>query len=160
MPARLCREDAKLIRQAPLGCLRLVGLATDAAGELHVLRHDGHALGVDRAEVGVLEEARDVGLAGLLQCRDCVALDTQVLSIGFHLIDDLLDEPLERPLPDQKLGTLLVLADLAERDGAGAVAVGLLDAAGGGAKQRCGAWGGCGWGGWLMIYNVFAFKGQ
>ncbi len=29
-------------------------------------RHDGHTLGVDRAEVGVLEEADESGLCGLL----------------------------------------------------------------------------------------------
>jgi hypothetical protein len=44
---------------------------------------------------------------------------------------DLADEALEGQLADQQLGGLLVLADLAQRDRAGAVAVGLLDAAGG-----------------------------
>ena len=39
----------------------------DAAGELNVLRHDGHALGVDRAEVGVLEQSHQVSLGRLLQ---------------------------------------------------------------------------------------------
>ena len=44
---------------------RILGaLATDAAGELDVLRHDGDALGMDRAQVGVLEEANQVGLGG------------------------------------------------------------------------------------------------
>ena len=31
-----------------------VTLTTDTLGELHVLGHDGHTLGVDRATVGIL----------------------------------------------------------------------------------------------------------
>ena len=48
----------------------LAALATDAARELDVLRHDGDALGVDGAQVGVLEEANEVGLRGLLERDD------------------------------------------------------------------------------------------
>ena len=107
---------------------RLGALAADAAGELDVLRHDGHALGVDRAEVGVLEEADEVGLGGLLEREDGRALEAEV---GLEVLGDLADEALERELADQELGRLLVAADLAEGDGAGAVAVRLLDAAGG-----------------------------
>jgi len=42
-------------------------LATDATRELDVLGHDSHTLGVDRAEVGVLEQTDQVGFAGLLE---------------------------------------------------------------------------------------------
>ena len=48
----------------------LRALATDATGELNVLGHDGHALGMDGAEVGVREEANKVGLRGLLERDD------------------------------------------------------------------------------------------
>eukprot|EP01043_Picozoa_sp_COSAG02_P034647 COSAG02_NODE_2435_length_8869_cov_63.273774_5_plen_221_part_00 len=106
----------------------LSALATDAAGQLDVLRHDGDALGVDGAEVGVLEEADQVGLACLLERQDGGGLEAQV---GLEVLGDLADEALERQLADQQLSGLLVLADLAEGDGAGPVAVGLLDAAGG-----------------------------
>ena len=41
-------------------------LATDTTGQLDVLGHDGHPLGVDGAQVGVLEEADQVGLGSLL----------------------------------------------------------------------------------------------
>ena len=41
-------------------------LAADTARELDVLRHDGHALRVDRAQVRVLEQAHQVRLARLL----------------------------------------------------------------------------------------------
>ena len=41
-------------------------LASDAPGQLDILWHDGHALSVDGAQVGVLEEADQVGLGSLL----------------------------------------------------------------------------------------------
>ena len=107
----------------------LGALATDAAGKLDVLGHDGDALGVDGAEVGVLEEANEVGLSGLLEREDGGALEAEV---GLEVLGDLADEALEGELADEELGGLLVPADLAEGDGSGAVPVGLLDAAGGG----------------------------
>ncbi|TVU29801.1 hypothetical protein EJB05_21388, partial [Eragrostis curvula] len=103
-------------------------LAPDAAGELDVLGHDGDALGVDGAEVGVLEEPDEVGLGGLLQRGDGGALEAEV---GLEVLRDLPNQALEGELADQQLRALLVLADLPERDGAGAEAVGLLHAAGG-----------------------------
>ena len=42
-------------------------LAPYPAGQLDVLGHDGDALGVDGAQVGVLKQTHQVGLAGLLQ---------------------------------------------------------------------------------------------
>jgi hypothetical protein len=87
-------------------------LATDAAGELDVLRHDGHALGVDRAQVGVLEEADQVRLGGLLQGDDGRRLEAEVRQ---EVLRDLADQALERKLADQQLGRLLVPSDLAER---------------------------------------------
>lgn len=102
-------------------------LATDATGQLDVLRHDRHALGVDGAQVGVLEEADEVGLASLLQGHDGRALKAQV---GLEVLGDLADEALEGQLADEQLGRLLVATDLAERDGAGSVTMRLLDAAG------------------------------
>jgi hypothetical protein len=44
-------------------------LPTDTAGKLDVLWHDGDTLGVDRAQVGVLKETDQVGLASLLECH-------------------------------------------------------------------------------------------
>jgi hypothetical protein len=86
---------------------------------------------VDGAEVGVLEKANQVGLGGFLQGQDGRTLESKV---GLEVLGDLTDEALERELADQELGGLLVSADLTQSDGAGAVAVGLLDASGG----RCG----------------------
>jgi hypothetical protein len=78
----------------------LSALATDAAGQLNVLGHDGHALGVDGAEVGVLEEADQVGLGGLLQGDDGRRLEAQV---GLEVLGDLADEALEGQLADRKV---------------------------------------------------------
>ena len=107
----------------------LDALATDATGQLDVAGHDGHALGVDGAQVGVLEEANQVGLSSLLQGQHGGALEAEV---GFELLGDLADEALEGQLADQQVRGLLELADLTQSHGTGAVAVGLLHAAGSG----------------------------
>ena len=103
--------------------------------ELDVLGHDRNALGVDRAQVGILEETNKVGLRGLLEGEDGGALEAEV---RLEVLRDLADEALEGELADEELRRLLVAADLAERDGAGAVAVGLLHTSGGGGGlARC-----------------------
>ncbi|KAK4828948.1 LOW QUALITY PROTEIN: hypothetical protein QYF61_001569 [Mycteria americana] len=91
-------------------------LAADAAGQLDVLGHDGDALGVDGAEVGVLEEPHQVGLARLLQRHHGRALEAQV---GLEVLRDLAHQPLEGQLADQQLRRLLVAPDLAQRHRAG-----------------------------------------
>ena len=58
---------------APLG-----PLAANTARKLDVLRHDGHALGVDRAEVGVLEQPDQVRLACLLEGEHGERLEPEV----------------------------------------------------------------------------------
>ena len=65
----------------------------------------------------------------LLKSEHGGALEAEV---GFEVLRDFADEALEGELADEQLGGLLVAADLAERDGAGALAAGLLHAAGGG----------------------------
>ena len=110
---------------------RLSTLATDAAGKLDVLWHDGHTLGVDGAQVGVLEQTNEVSLGGLLEGEHSGGLETK---IGLEVLGDLTDETLEWELADEELGGLLVATDLTESDGSWTVTVGLLDAA-------------CGWGG-------------
>ena len=73
-------------------------LATDAAGELDVLGHDGDALGVDGAQVGVLKDADEVGLEGLPQGEDGAGLEAQV---RLEVLGDLVDEALKGQLADQ-----------------------------------------------------------
>jgi len=109
-----------------LGCLST--FSTDSPGELDVLGHNGDSLGVDGAQVGVLKESDQVGLAGLLEGADGSALETQV---GLEVLSNLSDQTLEGQLPDEKLSGLLVPSDLTKGDGTGPVSVGLLHAAGG-----------------------------
>ena len=82
---------------------RLRALAADPAGQLDVLGHDGDALGVDGAEVGVLEKADEVSLSSLLEREDGGALEPEV---GLEVLGDLADQALERELADQELRRL------------------------------------------------------
>ena len=102
--------------------------ATDAAGELHVLDHDGDALGVDGAEVGVLKYADEVGLTGLLKGEDGEALKAHVLDIESE--GGTAYEALKRGLANEEVRGLLVLANFAEGDGARPETVRLLDGLG------------------------------
>ena len=92
----------------------LTTLAAEAAGELDVLALDGDTLGVDGAEVGVLEEGDEVGLDGLLESTDGAALEAKV---ALEVLGDLTDKALEGQLADEELGGLLVATDLTESDG-------------------------------------------
>ena len=115
----------------------LRALAADTAGQLDVLGHDGHTLGVDSAQVGVLEQTHQVSLSGLLQGEHGGTLEAEV---ALEVLGDLTDQALERELADEQLRRFLVAADLAQGDGAGPVAVGLLHATG----RRRGLTGGLG----------------
>jgi len=107
----------------------LRALSADAAGELNVLGHDGDTLGVDGAQVGVLEEANEVGLSSLLEGKNGRALESK---ITLEVLGYLTHKALEGKLADEQVRRLLVATDLTKRDGSGAVTVGLLDASGGG----------------------------
>ena len=100
-------------------------LTTNSSGELHVLGHDGHTLGVDGAQVGVLEKSNQVSLGSLLQGHDSRALEAQ---IGLEVLGDLTDQALEWQLADEELSALLVTTDLTESHCTGPVTMGLLDA--------------------------------
>jgi hypothetical protein len=123
----LKRADFVYSRRATDGYARLSTFSADASRELDVFGHDGNTLGVDGAQVGIFEQADEVGLAGFLQGHDGRALETQV---GLEVLGDLTNQPLERKFADQQFGTLLVTTDLTESDGTGPVTMWLLDAAG------------------------------
>ena len=101
--------------------------AADAAGQLDVLGHDGDALGMEGAQVGVLIEANKVGLGRLLEGKHRGSLEAKVLFL-FEVLGNLAAKALEGQLADEEISGLLVAADLAEGNGSGAVSVGLLDA--------------------------------
>ena len=102
---------------------RLSALATDAAGKLDVLWHDGNTLGVDGAQVGVFEKTNEVSLGGFLQGHHGGGLEAQV---SFEVLGDLTHKSLEGQLADEELSALLVTTDLTESDGTRPVPVGLL----------------------------------
>ena len=106
----------------------LSSLSTDSAGQLDVLGHDGHTLGVDGAQVGVLEKTNEVSLGGLLKGKNGGSLESKV---GLEVLGDFSDQSLEWKLSDQKLGGLLVSSDLSKSDGSWTVSVWLLDSSGG-----------------------------
>ena len=114
---------------------RLGTFSTDAASQLDVLGHDGHTLGVDGAQVGVFEKSYQIGFAGLLQSHDSRALEAK---IGLEILGDFTYQTLEWQLADEKLGALLVTADLTESHGTGPVSVGLLHASGSWGALSCG----------------------
>jgi len=105
----------------------LAALSANASGELDVLGHDGHSLGVDGAEVGVFEEGHQVGLGGFLESDNRGSLETKVV---LEILSDFSNESLERQLAHQKFGGLLVATDLSKGDGSRSVSVWLLDPAG------------------------------
>ena len=125
------RQPTKVATRAPKHkCLvtDLAALTADAAGELDVLGHDGDPLGVDGAEVGVLEERDEVGLGGFLEGDDGRSLEAEIV---LEVLGNLADEALEGQLADEKLGGLLVAADLAKGDRSWSVPMRLLDSSGG-----------------------------
>jgi len=109
----------------------LSALSTDSAGELDVLGHNSDTLGVDGAQVGVLEKADQVSLGSFLKGADGRRLETQV---GFEVLSDFSHQTLEGQLADEELSGLLVTSDLTESDSTRAVSVGLLDTTGGGGR--------------------------
>ncbi|KAG0450090.1 hypothetical protein HPP92_026911 [Vanilla planifolia] len=59
---------------------------------LDILRQDGHPLGVFGAQIGVLKEADHIGLRGLLEREDRVALETEIRREGLrNLTNSLLN---------------------------------------------------------------------
>ena len=109
------------------GC-SLGTFTTDTSGQLDVLGHDGDTLGVDGAQVGVLEKADQVSFAGLLESHDGGALESE---IGLEVLSDFSHQTLEWQLADEELSALLVTTDLSQGDGARPVTMGFLDASGG-----------------------------
>eukprot|EP00808_Paulinella_micropora_P021688 g4366.t1 len=110
---------------------RLRALATDAAGQLDILGHDGHTLGMNGAQVGVLEERDEVGFGCLLQSKDGGSLEAKIV---LEILGNLADQALEGKLSDQQIGRLLVAANLTQSDGPRAVPVRLLDTTSGGGR--------------------------
>ena len=105
----------------------LCSLSADSAGQLNVLGHDGDALGMDGAQVGVFKETNEVSLASFLKSHDSRALETQ---IGLEVLSDFSHKTLEGQLADEQLGRFLVTTDLTKSDCTRPVTVRFLDSTG------------------------------
>ena len=76
-------------------------ISTDSFGELKVLGHDSHSLGMDSAEVGVLKQRNQIGLSSFLESKNCLALEPDFL---LELGGDFSHQSLEGELSDQQVG--------------------------------------------------------
>ena len=76
-------------------------VASDALGQLEVLRHYGHPLCVDGAEVGVFEERHQVGFGCFLEGQHRLALEPDFL---LELGGDLPHQSLEGQFADEQVG--------------------------------------------------------
>ena len=112
----------------------LGSFSSDPPGELDVLGHDGDTLGVDGAQVGVLEQADQVALASFLQGHDRGALESE---ISLEVLGNLSHQTLERQLSDQELSRFLVSSDFPQSHGSRSVSVGFFDSTSGGCALPC-----------------------
>ena len=110
------RRGGKTVSCYEVRCLS--ALSTDASGHLNVLGHDCDTLGVDGAQVGVLEETDQVGFGSFLKSADGSTLETQV---RFEVLCDFTNETLEWQLADQQFSRLLVTTNFTKSDSTGPV---------------------------------------
>ena len=89
------------------------------------LGRDGDPHG--RRSAGIFRHTDQVRFASLLQRADGGTLELQV---GFEILGDLPHQPLERQLPNQKMGGFLVRTDFSEGNGPGPVAMSFCHPAG------------------------------
>ena len=76
-------------------------VSANALGQLEVLAHDGHTLGVDGAQVGVLEKRNQICLSSFLEGKHGLALETDLL---LELSGDFADQALKGQLADEQVG--------------------------------------------------------
>lgn len=76
-------------------------LSSNSSGQLHISDHDGDSLSVNSAQVGVLEEAYQISLCGLLKGQNCLGLESDV-TLDFS--SQVLDDSLEWQLSDEEFG--------------------------------------------------------
>ncbi|CAH3169055.1 unnamed protein product, partial [Porites lobata] len=106
----------------------LCSLSADSAGQLNVLWHDGDALGMDGAQVGVFKETNQVSFASFLKSHHSRALKTQV---GLKILSDFSHKTLEGQLADEQLGRFLVPTDFTKSDSTRPVTMRFLDSSSG-----------------------------
>ena len=121
---RWVRLGFRQLKRSQISFGNLSTLSTDTSGQLDILWHDGDTLGVDGAQVGVLEESDEVSLSSLLESHDSGRLESE---ISLEVLSNLTNKSLEWQLADEELGGFLVTTDLTKGDGSWTVAMWLLD---------------------------------
>jgi hypothetical protein len=66
---------------------------------------------MNSAEICVLKQTNEVSFGSFLKSGNSAALESEIC---FEILSDFPNKSLERKLPDQKLGALLVLSDFSE----------------------------------------------
>merc|ERR1719347_774943 len=99
-------------------------LAPDPTSELDIFGHYSNPLGMDGAQVSILEQSHQVGLTCLLQSHYSRTLEPE---IGLEILGNLPDKALERQLTDEQLRGLLISPYFPESHGPRPVPVRLLD---------------------------------
>lgn len=110
---------------------RLGTLATQTAGKRDILGLDGHTLGMNGGQVGVLEQGDQVSLGSLLKSANGGRLESE---ISLKVLSNLTNETLEGEFSDEQLSRLLVATNLTKSDGTRLVTVWLLDTTGSGGR--------------------------
>ena len=98
------------MQYSPNGAL-LGTFTADATSQLHILGHDGDSFGMNGTKVGVFKDPNQVGLSRFLQGKNCSRLKTEVI---LEILGDLSNQTLKGSLSNQKVSSLLILADLTE----------------------------------------------
>lgn len=101
----------------------LVLLSTNLAGKLDILGENGHTLGMNSTQVAVRKQFNEVRLGRLLQCGNGRRLESKV---RLDVLRQLTNKTLEGETTDQKLTSLLELANLAQSNSARPVPLLLL----------------------------------
>ena len=78
--------------------------------QLRVLGHDGNALGMNGAQVGILKQANKVSFRSFLKSKYRRALEMQII---LEILSNLTNQALEWCLANQKVRRLLILAIVA-----------------------------------------------
>jgi hypothetical protein len=82
----------------------------DTARELNVFLHDGHALPVKRAQVGILKEMDHIRFSSFLKCENSSTLPSQGVSgIDEFRVTDVSNEACKWELSDQQVCRPLVM---------------------------------------------------
>ena len=87
----------------------LSSLSTNASRKLHVFRCDCNAIAVDACQIGVLENADEVALTGLLQGHNCLLGPSH---LGVVILSYLTHQSHKGELPNQQICWPLVFPDL------------------------------------------------